>query len=82
VKQDASFGAVYIPQFGKTVNQVIADAQAFLAVNGAANLTKDSPARTQALDIKTQLDKINNSTESNFGLLTLINAVPCPFTFP
>jgi hypothetical protein len=82
VKQDASFGAVYIPQFGKTVNQVIADAQAFLAVNGAANLTKDSPARTQALDIKTQLDKINNSTESNFGLLTLINAVPCAFTFP
>lgn len=81
VKQDATLGTVYVPQFGKTVNAVIADARAFLAVNGSANLTKDSGLRTQALDLKTMLDKINNSTESNFGGLTLINATPCAFTF-
>jgi hypothetical protein len=79
VKADPTFGTAYIAGTGKTVNQVIADAQAYLAVNGATVLKQDSALRTEALALKTQLDGINNSNEG--GSTFVINPTPCEFDF-
>jgi hypothetical protein len=81
VKQSSSFGTAYIPQYGETVNQIIADAQAFLVLHGSENLTKASANRTTALALETKLDAINNSTESNSGGITLIMPTACSYTF-
>jgi len=58
---------------GKTVNQLLAAAEASLTTN--PNTTAAGAARTYQEGLKTCLDKLNNN-----GLL--VKSSPCPFTSP
>ena len=65
--------AFYLPA-GKTVNQIIADAETLLASSGGNNTVASGTLRTQEETVKNYIDQLNNGA-------AVIPVAPCSFSF-